>query len=181
MADPIIIVPYDPTWASLFTEIGARLRDALGRVALRIDHIGSTSVPRMAAKPVTDIQVSVASFDPIEAIAGPMEGMGYVFRRGNPELSKRYFREAPGTRLTHIHVRLAGSWSEQFALLFRDYLRSHEEEAHWYAEIKYQLAEQYRDDRDGYTDAKGPYLWETMKKADRWNSETGRVPGPSDA
>ena len=104
-----------------------------------------------------------------------------MFRPGNTDLNKRYFREAPGTRRTHIHVRRAGSWSEQFALLFRDYVREHEQEARAYAEVKYRLAEEYRDDRQGYTEAKGPYLWEIMKRADRWSQETGWVPGPTDA
>lgn len=181
MSDSIIIVPYDPEWPRLFADLGARLREALGPVALRIDHIGSTSIPGMAAKPVIDVQVSVPSFEPLEALKGPMEKLGFVFRASNPDLTKRYFRETPGERRTHIHFRLAGSWAEQFALLFRDYMRVHEEDCRWYENIKRQLAEQYRDDRQGYTNAKAPYLWEIMKKADPWRQETGQVPGPSDA
>jgi len=181
MSDPVIIAPYDPEWPRLFAQLGARLREALGPVALRIDHIGSTSVPGMAAKPVIDVQISVASFEPLEAFKTPLEGLGFVHRADNPELTKRYFREMPGQRRTHIHVRLAGSWSEQFALLFRDYMRTHDEDCRRYEGIKRQLAEQYGDDRQGYTEAKEPYLWEIMKKADRWAQETGRVPGASDA
>jgi GrpB-like predicted nucleotidyltransferase (UPF0157 family) len=180
MPDPIIIAPYDPQWPRLFAELGARLREALGPVALRIDHIGSTSIPGMAAKPVIDVQISVASFEPLEAIKTPLEGLGFVHRADNPDLAKRYFRETPGQRRTHIHVRRAGSWSEQFALLFRDYLRTHDADARWYEGVKRALAEQYRDDRQGYTEAKGPYLWETMEKADAWNQRTGWTPPCSD-
>lgn len=181
MPEPIIIAPYDPEWPRLFAALGAQLRAALGPVALRIDHIGSTSIPSMAAKPVIDVQVSVASFEPLEAFRLPLESLGFVHRADNPDLAKRYFREPPGGRRTHIHVRLAGSWSEQFALLFRDYLRVHDEDARWYGAIKTELAETYRDDRQGYTEAKTPYLWEIMKKADRWNAAIGRVLGPPDA
>lgn len=106
MADAIVVVPYDAEWPSLFAEMGGRLREALGPVALRIDHIGSTAVP------VIDVQVSVADFEPLQAL-------GFVFRADNTDRAKRYFREAPGTRRTHIHVRRVGSFSEQFALLFR--------------------------------------------------------------
>ncbi|MCE5238847.1 GrpB family protein [bacterium] len=181
MPDSIIIVPYDPEWPRLFAELGARLRRALGPVALRIDHIGSTSIPGMAAKPVIDVVVSVASFEPLATIGAPLEGLGFVHRASNPDLTKRYFREAPGERRTHIHVRRAGSWSEQFALLFRDYMRAHDADCRWYEAIKRQLAEQYRDDRQGYTNAKAPYLWEIMQKADPWAQATGWTPGPSDA
>ena len=181
MSDPIIIAPYDPEWPRLFAELGARLREALGPVALRIDHIGSTAIPGMAAKPVIDVQVSVANFDPLALFRAPLESLGFMHRASNPDLTKRYFRETPGERHTHIHVRRAGSWSEQFALLFRDYIRAHDEDCRWYDAIKRQLAEQYGDDRQGYTNAKTPVLWEIMQKADPWAQGTGWTPGPSDA
>lgn len=180
MSDPILIVPYDPEWPRLFADLGGRLREALGAVALRIDHIGSTSLPGMAAKPVIDMQLSVASFEPLEAFKQPLEGLGFVHRASNPDLTKRYFRESPGDRRTHIHVRRAGSWPEQFALLFRGYMRTHDDDCRWYEGFKRQLAEQYGDDRQGYTNAKAPYLWEIMKKADLWGQATGYRPPPSD-
>lgn len=181
MTDPVNVVPYDPEWPRLFAELGARLRAALGPVALRIDHIGSTAVPGLAAKPVIDVQISVASFEPLAAFRVPLEGLGFVFRADNPDLTKRYFREAPGSRRTHIHVRLAESWPQQFALLYRDYMRTHEADCRWYGQVKRELAEQYGDDRQGYTDAKGQCLWEIMAKATQWTQEVGWTPGPSDA
>jgi GrpB-like predicted nucleotidyltransferase (UPF0157 family) len=78
-------------------------------------------------------------------------------------------------------VRRAGSFSEQFALLFRDYLRTHGEDALRYADLKRQLAEQYRADRHDYSDAKDPFIWEVMRRADRWARDTGWEPGASDA
>jgi GrpB-like predicted nucleotidyltransferase (UPF0157 family) len=181
MSDPVVIVPYDPEWPRRFARLGTDLRTALGDVALRIDHIGSTAVPRLAAKPIIDVQISVASFEPLDAFRIPLERLGFLFRAANPDLTKRYFRERPGARRTHIHVRRAGSWSEQFALLFRDYMRTHPEDVQRYAELKARLAEAYQDDRHGYTDAKSDFIWQIMSQANVWSQETGWQPGPSDA
>jgi GrpB-like predicted nucleotidyltransferase (UPF0157 family) len=177
----IEIAAYDPAWPRLFAELGRDLRGVLGEVALRIDHIGSTAVPRLAAKPVIDIQVSVASFDPLEAFKGPLQALGFVYRADNPERTKRYFREPPGRRRTHLHVRRAGSFSEQWALLFRDYLRAHRDAAVEYEAVKRRLAIRFRDDRHAYTDAKGPFVWELIRRADEWAQAQGWLPGPSDA
>ncbi len=182
--DPILVAPYDPAWPDLFRQVAGRLRAALGAVAPRIDHIGSTAVPGLAAKPIIDIQISVADFEPLEAFRLPLERLGYRFRADNSERTKRYFREPPGTRRTHIHVRRWGSWNEQFALLFRDYLRAHPAAAARYAEVKLDLARRYgRDvrDRHAYVDAKSPFIWATMGEADAWAKATGWAPGPSDA
>ena len=181
MADNVVIVPYDPEWPELFAQLGANLREVLGETAVRIDHVGSTSIQGLAAKPVIDVQVSVDSFEPLDAFRIPIESIGFVFRANNPDRTKRYFRERPGEHRTHVHVRRVGSWAEQSTLLFRDYVRVHAEDAKRYAELKCRLAEEYLDDRAGYTDAKGPFIWEVLAKANTWSQETGWVPGPSDA
>lgn len=181
MTNKVVIAPYDPDWPTLFADLGTSLRAALGDVALRIDHIGSTSVPGLDAKPIIDIQISVRAFEPLDAFRTPLEGLGFVFRASNPDLTKRYFREPPGRRRTHIHVRRAGSFSEQFALLFRDYLRVHGDDAKRYAQVKHRLAKQYGDDRTGYTEAKRPIVWQIIDRAAAWGQATGWQPGPSDA
>ena len=180
-SDKVRVGPYDPAWPFRFAQLGGALRDSLRETALRIDHIGSTSIPGLAAKPFVDIQISVASFEPLDAYRLPLEGLGYVFRPDNPERTKRYFRESPKERRTHIHVRRAGSWAEQFSLLFRDYLRTHPEDAGRYAALKHRLAAEYQQDRHGYTEAKAPRIWEIMVQADRWSQAVGWEPGPSDA
>ena len=177
----IEIAAYDPAWPGRFAELGREFRAGLGGVALRIDHIGSTSVPGLAAKPIIDLQVSVAAFEPLEAFKLPLERLGYVYRADNPERTKRYFREPPGRRRTHVHVRRAGSFSEQWALLFRDYLRAHGEVAAEYGAVKRRLAIRFVDDRHGYTDAKVPFMWEVIRRADEWAQPQGWLPGPSDA
>jgi len=97
-----------------------------GTIAQRIDHIGSTSVPDLGAKPIIDIQTSVAALEPHAAFAAPHADAGYVFRASNAEPTNRYFREPPGTAArTHLRVRQLGTFTEQFALLSPDSLRSH--------------------------------------------------------
>jgi GrpB-like predicted nucleotidyltransferase (UPF0157 family) len=177
----IWIVDYDPGWPLHFAELGGRLRRALGPVAIRIDHVGSTSVPGLAAKPVIDIQISVTRLDPVDPFRGPLQRLGFVYRADNTERTKRYFREPLGQPRTHIHVRRAGSFSEQFPLLFRDFLRTHGPAAAEYAAVKRNLAARYAQQRHAYTDAKGPIVWDLIRRADDWAQQTGWEPGPSDA
>jgi GrpB-like predicted nucleotidyltransferase (UPF0157 family) len=110
-----------------------------------------------------------------------LERLGYVYRADNPERTKRYFREAPSRRRIHLHVRCAGSFSEQWALLFRDYLRAHRDVAADHEAVKRRLAIRFRDDRHGYTNAKVPFMWKIIRQADEWAQAQGWLPGPSDA
>ncbi len=103
--DPVWIAPYYATWPEWFQQLAQPLRNAPGPAAFRIDHIGSTYVPGLAAKPVIDIQISVADFEPLDVYQLPLERLGYIFRADNSDRSKRYFREAPGHLRVHIHVR----------------------------------------------------------------------------
>ena len=178
--DASSLVPYDPEWPELFRTLAATLRAELGDLALRIDHIGSTAVPGLAAKPIVDVQISVASLEPVGAYRGALERAGFYLREDNTERTKRYFREAAGGRRTHIHVRRAGSFNEQLALLFRDYVRSDPAWADLYADEKRRHAPLLLTDRDAYGEAKEPFVWETIRRANRWAKEIGWEPGPSD-
>jgi GrpB-like predicted nucleotidyltransferase (UPF0157 family) len=175
-----LITPYDPAWSTLFGQLSSRLRDAMGDRAIRIDHIGSTAVAHLDAKPIIDIQVSVESLEPLESYRRQIESCGFVWRSDNPELTKRYFREAPGARRTHLHVRRAGSFSEQFALLFRDYLRVHRTRADDYGRLKHELAPLLVTDRESYVRNKEPFIWATIQLADHWAQTVGWEPPPSD-
>ncbi|MCC2685854.1 MAG: hypothetical protein K0R75_2753 [Paenibacillaceae bacterium] len=117
----------------------------------------------------------------MELYKGGLEQIGFLHRADNPDLTKRYFRESAGNRRVHIHVRELGSWSEQYALLFRDYLRSHPEDSVQYANEKYRLMERYQDEREKYVDGKSPIIWTIMEKASQWSQETGWKPGNTDA
>lgn len=80
MKDQIIVTPYDPEWVHEFNEIGSRIRQVLGDIAIRIDHIGSTAVTGLAAKPIIDVQISVRSLEPVNQYRSQMESIGYVYR-----------------------------------------------------------------------------------------------------
>jgi GrpB-like predicted nucleotidyltransferase (UPF0157 family) len=181
VSSPVEIVDYQTAWAATFADLGGALRDALGDVAVRIDHIGSTAVPGLAAKPVIDIQISVRWLEPVDGFREPLQQLGYGYRADNPERTKRYFREPQGHRRTHIHVRKLGSFSQQVPLLFRDYLRSHPPAAAEYAAVKRRCAERFRHDRAGYVEAKDTFVWEIIRHADSWAQRIGWEPGPSDA
>ncbi|MGA8302973.1 MAG: GrpB family protein [Thermoplasmata archaeon] len=178
---PIILVRYDVNWPEQFRAIGGRLRAALTSTALRIDHVGSTAVPGLDAKPVIDIQLSVAGLTPEILYLVPLESLGYEFEPENPDRTKRFFRQPPGAPATHLHVRPAGGFDEQLNLLFRDYLRAHPEAARGYARTKWELAERFRNDRAGYVRAKEPMVWSILVTAHDWAQASGWSPGPSDA
>jgi GrpB-like predicted nucleotidyltransferase (UPF0157 family) len=154
MSDPITVVAYD---------------------------IGSTAVPGLAAKPIVDVQISVERLEPVEPFRLPLEAAGFLYRASNTERTKRYFREPPGRRRTHLHVRRAGSFSEEFPLLFRDFLRADPAAALDYGQRKRALAAGFADDRRGYLEAKLPITWDVLRRADQWAQHTGWEPGPSDA
>ena len=181
MTSPVEIAEYDPAWRPRFAALGAELRRALGPVAVRIDHIGSTAVPGLAAKPVVDVQISVVTLDPVEVFAAPLQELGWRYRSENPERTKRYFREPPGRPRTHVHVRRSGSFSEQFPLLLRDFLRQDGGACDELAAVKRRCAAEHRHDRAAYVTAKDAFVWELVRRADRWAQHTGWQPGPSDA
>jgi GrpB-like predicted nucleotidyltransferase (UPF0157 family) len=176
----VIIEKYQSDWPIQFQGIAQLLRAELGDTATRIDHIGSTSIPGLDAKPIIDIQISVRSFETFDVIRNPLERCGFRWRSDNLDITKRFFREAPGNPRTHIHVRMDGTWSQQYALLFRDYMRCHPEDCAAYAVLKVRLANQYGADRHGYVDAKGPFIWSVMQKADQWCQAIGWTSAESD-
>ena len=180
MTDPIMLVPYSPQWPKEFIKLAAPIRHAMGTVALRIDHIGSTSIPGMLAKPVIDIQISVDNFEPFDRIRQPLEALRYRWRSDNPDQSKRYFREPSGSHRIHIHVRKLGSWQQQLPLLFRDYLRLHPEEQKKYEQVKIDLAKRFRNERPKYVYGKDAIIWEILYRATGWIQITAWEPGPSD-
>jgi len=128
-----------------------------------------------------DVQISVDRLEPVEPFRSPLEAAGFRYRAANTERTKRYFREPPGQRRTHIHVRRAGSFSEQFPLLFRDFLRADPAAALDYGQRKQALAARFTNDRRSYLEAKIPIIWDVMRRADQWAQQTGWEPGPSDA
>ena len=138
----IVISEYDAKWPGLFEEEAHRLRTAFGPVALRIEHVGSTSVPGLAAKPVIDIQVSVASPVPHGRYVDTMATLGYRHvALGDFDLVYPFFHrpaEFPGTH--HVHLCDAGGEQEWKHLAFGNYLRAHPRVAREYEALKRELA-----------------------------------------
>lgn len=159
----IEVVAYDPRWPAAFQAEADRIRAALGEMALRIDHNGSTSVPGLAAKPVIDVQVSVAEMDPIDRYRQPLQSIGYTHMPHPDDAFCPFFyrpREWPHTH--HVHVVRAGDAEERRALAFRDYLREHPDVARDYAQLKLNLAGRFSaatfGSRQAYADAKTEFI-----------------------
>jgi len=165
----ISIVDYDATWPERFAVEATAIRDALGPLALRIDHVGSTSVPGLAAKPIVDIQISVASLQPMGSYVGPLEALGYEYfefltEEGIDDLP--YLAKPPvPPRSFHIHVAEAGSFNERRHLAFRDWLRAHPEDAAAYEAHKRALAQREWDDMQDYADAKTDFVVAIVNRA----------------
>jgi GrpB-like predicted nucleotidyltransferase (UPF0157 family) len=162
--DPIEILPYDPQWPAVYESWRARLAEALGGSALRIEHVGSTAVPGLAAKAIIDIQISVADMTDEVRYVPAIEKVG-VPLRARDDLH-RYFRPAPGMpRDVQIHVCDEGSRWESDHLLFRDYLRANEVGREAYSALKVALAGRFHDDRLAYSDAKSEFILAALRDA----------------
>ena len=192
MRNSIEIVPYDPRWPVEFRRVGMPLRKIMGDLAVRIDHIGSTAVPGLAAKDVIDVQVAVVTLD-AGALVPALAPLGYTLweditgdhvppgQDDSPEEWRKLFFRAPqGQRRTNLHIRQAGRANQRYALLFRDYLRADPRVAGAYKQVKEVLARLHPEDLDAYYDVKDPVCDIIMAAAERWASETSYAPGPPD-
>jgi GrpB-like predicted nucleotidyltransferase (UPF0157 family) len=154
------IEPYSEEWPQRFVEERSRIETALGSNARRIEHVGSTAVPRLGAKPVIDIMVTVDDPDDEGAFVVSLESAGYELRVREPH--HRMFRNP--ARDVHVHVWAAGSDDERRHLLFRDWLRSHPRERLAYEATKRSLAGTWRD-MNYYARAKGPFIDGVLDRA----------------
>lgn len=187
---PLIISDYDPTWPRRFRQVAASLRTSLKGDALRIDHLGSTSVPDLVAKDLTDIQITVQDLDvtdtwPDELLPGlvrRIEIMADHIPAGassHPaDWDKRYWSNSQDL---HVHVRAEGRPNQRYALLFRDYLRADPLAAASYGAVKRALATVAPDDWDTYYEVKDPACDLILAGAEQWSARVGWSPPPSDA
>jgi GrpB-like predicted nucleotidyltransferase (UPF0157 family) len=159
-------------------------------LALRIDHIGSTSVPGLPAKDLIDIQITAAALD--DQVRAALTALGYTLREDlrdhlppgvvgpDSEWEKWFFIEPPEQRLTNTHVRVQGRANQRYALLFRDYLRAHPLTAAAYAELKRRLAQHLADPKM-YPEVKDPAVDLIYLAAEEWAATTNWQPGSPDA
>lgn len=180
----IVIKDYDPGWIADFEQLHTDLLDVLGPLALRVDHIGSTSVPGLGAKDVIDIQVTVGELT--DRIVKKMVNAGFEHKpqnssdhvpAGEDENPKRweklFFNQRPGERRANIHVRVQGNLNQRYALLFRDYLRTHPHSAATVERIKRALAKHHAEDIDAYYDIKDPVYDLIWDAAQEWAKTNG--------
>ena len=167
----IEIVVYDRKWPEQFETEATRIRDAMVGLALRIEHVGSTAVPGIAAKPVIDIQVSVASLDDLDVYAAPLARLGYAhIPFGAVDAVYPFFRKPDAWPSTHhIHLCVRGSEHERRHLAFRDYLRAHPAIAARYVALKRRLAAAHDgtslESRERYSLAKTPFINRVLEQA----------------
>ncbi len=171
----IAVVPYQSDWKELFEQEADLLRSALGEKALRIEHIGSTSIPGMAAKSIIDIMVAVVSLPEATKLIPVVEALGYEYKPHDTIPERVYFAKehTPEYRTHHLNFtqQESGFWKNQIA--FRDYLRTHSQIAAEYGDLKKRLAEIYAHthqlDRDGKTE----FVTRVLELAEKEERETG--------
>ncbi len=170
--EPITVVPYDPTWPDRYLELEALLKRSLPPgLWTRIAHIGSTAVPGMSAKPIIDVQVEVDSLDRVRREVVPIMrdlGYEYIWRPTIGEQAPFYAwfigRNTSGQRTTHIHMVEPDVTSED-RILFRDFLRSHPQDAQRYEQLKLDLLEAHAHDRAAFTRGKSEFIASILHQA----------------
>jgi len=166
MDKPIVIEKYTPNWALQFKEEYRLIKNIILDKALAIEHIGSTSVEGLGAKPILDIMVGVHDLKEVDKYIEPLEQIGYehVFHKEFP--NRRFFRKGlwrAGTHHLHIYKHESEDWSNN--ILFRNYLRTHPDTLQQYYQLKKTLAEKHHSDRVTYTNAKAPFITNVIQKA----------------
>jgi GrpB-like predicted nucleotidyltransferase (UPF0157 family) len=158
-AAPIEISAYDPSWPAKFEAERLLLEAALRPwLAGTIEHIGSTAVPTLAAKPIIDIMAPVQTLQASRPAIEAVSSAGYVYYPYKPNAMHWFCKPSPELRTHHLHLVPFGSALWQQRIGFRDALRRSPALVTEYAELKRQLAEQFRHDREAYTEAKGPFV-----------------------
>ncbi|MBX9974802.1 GrpB family protein [Cytobacillus firmus] len=169
MTRKVTVAPYNPDWPSLFKSEAALLKTIFKREILDIHHIGSTSIPGLAAKPVIDIMPIVNKIEMVDRFNPEMISLGYEPRGENGLPGRRYFQKGGNQRTHHVHIYEIGNPHITRHLAFRDYLRLNGEEAKQYGALKMELAKQYRLDIDAYIKGKEALVREIEMKAIKWH------------
>ena len=164
----IRLEPHNPEWAKLYEQERARIAAALGPHVLDLQHVGSTAIPGISAKPILDIAAAVVSFETAAVTIAPLEALGYEYRGEHGIPRRHYFvlRSPDGeATLVHLHMFEIESARWESHLLFRDYLRAHPEEAQAYQALKERLMVRHHADRAAYTDGKTAFVTRILGQA----------------
>ena len=172
----IVVVPYDPEWPARFAAIRARIEPALGDSAIAIEHVGSTSVPGLAAKPVIDIDVVVASLRDVPVAIERLATVGYRHRGDLTVTGREAFWSPEGSVPHHLYVCPSGVLPLRNHLALRHHLRTHPEAVAAYGELKLRLAAEL-DDVDAYIEAKTPLILGFLAAEGLSEDELGAIDG----
>ncbi len=169
----ITVVPYNPRWPAAFEAEAAQLSAVLRGNLLRIFHIGSTSVPGLAAKPIIDIMPVVRDISAVDVQTAQFAALGYEALGEFGIAGRRYFRKGGGNRTHHVHMFAGGDVQNILRhLAFRDYLRSHPAACAEYAALKTALAAKHPHDIDAYCGGKDAFVKQTEQAALQWFWQT---------
>jgi GrpB-like predicted nucleotidyltransferase (UPF0157 family) len=174
MIRKVEVVPYNPNWNSVFEDESKQVAVALGKNVVAVYHIGSTAIPVIYAKPIIDLLVAVEDIAKVDEQNTLMQGLGYKVMGEFGIIGRRFLCKdnEVGIRTHHIHIFEVVSDQIERHLAFRDYMRSHPEDAQRYSELKQKLAKQYPDDIEKYMDGKADFIKEIDKKAVVWRKHT---------
>ena len=164
--DPIIVLDYDPSWPAQFDEIAARVRAAfIGAPLVAVEHVGSTSVAGLAAKPIIDLNVIVPTRADLPEAIARLASLGYVHEGDKGVTGREAFLWPPGTARHHLYACAEDNAEHRRHIAFRDYLRSHPDVAKEYEALKRDLAVRFRTDRLLYNEGKTDFVEAVLKKA----------------
>lgn len=162
MGHPVVMFTYDPSWPDSYSREAALIQSEISSWMPGLEHIGSTSVPGLCAKPIIDMLGGLNSLADAIHIIQPLAALGYTYVPDYEDVlpERRYFNKHPRSNHTgfHLHVVETGSYFWRRHIAFRDYLRTHPEAVHEYAELKTRLARECGQDREQYTDLKTEFV-----------------------
>ena len=168
MPSPVGIVRYDPDWPRMYEEESRLIRDAVGGIILSLEHVGSTSVPGLWAKPIIDVIAGVSDSESANRCRVILYNFGYDDASPGDQPDWFYcLGKAPHSPGFHLHLVREGSSFQVRHILFRDWLRSHPADAEAYKDLKIRLSEKYRDDRIAYTASKTEFINRIVRKAEK--------------
>lgn len=171
MARHIVIARYNPLWRDMFETEAAKIKEILGKNCISVFHIGSTSVPGLAAKPIIDIMPVVYDLKAVDGVCAEFEKIGYEYMGECGITGRRYLRKGGNERTHHIHIYAENNADDiDRHLAVRDYLRTHKDVCEQYAALKRALAKKYPYDSNGYCRGKEDFVQKTERNALEWRS-----------
>ena len=156
----VVVVPYDERWAQDFKDIASEIRDALGELALDIQHVGSTAVPGLSAKPIIDIDVVIRDYSGFDAVVNALQSIGYRHEGDLGIVGREAFDYDGKAHLRKHHLYVCSQDSPELKrhVAFRDYLRAHPDAAREYGRIKEEGASLHPHDIEGYIEHKSAFI-----------------------